>query len=975
MMILRLIRLFVPVFFFVSLMVSHAQWASDPALNNAICRAANDQISPRIISDGRDGAIICWSDSRSRQNYFDIYVQRIDKDGFVRWTVNGVAINTTLTSGKPKIVSDGVGGAIIVWIDSRNGNNDIYAQRIDSSGNVRWAENGVSVATGPTNQGELNLVSDGRNGAIVTYTDATTGFPPTSRIYAQRIDANGALRWGTGTLVSGTLLFSNAPSIASDGSGGAYIGYAYFPRPDYDVYVQRIDSAGAVKWAARGIAIATGSSTQDSPLLVPDGSGNVFLGYLDWGTGTTPVLHFVVLKRDGTIAKTLRVTSTSGDQTNHRLANIGTGLLGIVWEDGRTSGKKRSYAQIIDTLGNKSWTADGVEVSNRAGDQVHPVIISDGSNGVIVAWEDKTSGSSKNDIYAQRISGSGSLLWSDAGVPVTVASNLQSDPWIISDGRNGAILTWDDFRISPTNGEIYVSRILADGTFPIGPPVLTLSSKTVEFGGVDLGTSSTKNITLTNIGGIPLTISSVTSSDPQFSLTPESNTIAPSGNVTAAVKYQPTSKTTANAYIVIQSNSFFAPDTVSVTGWGTGTAAIQTDKSSLNFGNVNIGSSKSLAIKISNPGSDTLTISSITTTNQRFTVTITSRVLPPGASFDDTVRFSPSTPGPVSANLTITSNAPTSPTIVSLSGSGTAQAIMTLDNATISFGDVAMGTSKDTTVTITNTGGDTLRISSFTSGNPFFTLETAITTIPPAGKKTFTLRFTPGAAGPVSTAFTLMSNAVSSPDTINVSGNGVPNNPVISVAPAQLSFGSVEISRKKDLVLTINNTGSAKLTVTAINSTNADFSALVRQFEVPGNGSFDDTIRFIPSALGNRNGILTILSNAGSSPDTVFVDGIGKDLSAVHRLLVFPGAFTLFQNFPNPFNSSTTIRYDLETSARVSLTVVNTLGQVVAHLVDETQHPGVHTVRWTPAGNTPGVYFYIIRVGVYEAFGTMVLMK
>lgn len=975
MMTSRLFRLFVSVFFSVSVMVSHAQWSSDPALNNAICRAGNDQLYPQIVSDGRDGAIICWNDSRSRQNYYDIYAQRIDKDGFVKWTYNGVAISTTLTSGKPKMAADGVGGAIIVWTDTRNGNNDVYAQRIDSSGNVLWTENGVAVATGTTSQGEPNIISDGRGGAIVTYSDATTGFPPTSKIYAQRLDVNGTLRWGTGILLSGTLFFSNAPSIASDGSGGAYIAYAYFPRPDYDVYVQRIDSSGAVKWAARGIAIATGSSTQDSPLLVPDGSGNVFLGYLDWGTGSTPVLQFVFLKRDGTMAAPIRVTSTSGGQTNHNLANIGTGLLGITWEDGRTTGKKQTFAQIIDTNGNKSWTADGVEVSNRAGDQVYPAIISDGTNGVIVAWEDKTLGASQSDIYAQRISGNGSLLWSNSGRPVTTATNLQSHPLMINDGQNGALLTWGDYRVSTSNGDIYASRILADGTLPIGPPVLTLSSNMVEFGGVDLGISSTKNIILTNIGGVPLTISSVTSSDPQFSLTPESNTISPSGNVTAAVKYQPTSKTTANAHIVIQSNSFFAPDTISVSGWGTGTAAIQTDKSSLNFGNVTTGSSKSLALRISNTGSDTLTISNITTTNQRFTVTITSRVLPPGAWFDDTVRFSPTTIGPVSANLTLTSNAPNSPTLVTLSGTGTALVTMTIDRATISFGDVPVGTLKDTSVTITNTGNDTLRITSFTSGNAFFTLETAITAIPPAGKRTFTLRFAPSAAGSISTAFTVVSNAVSSPNTIDVSGNGVTNNPTISFNPLQLSFGSVEVGSKKDLVLTINNTGNAKLTVTAINSTNSDFSALVRQFEVPGNGSFDDTIRFMPSLIGDRSGVLTIASNATTSPDTVLVQGTGTDVQSIQQLQVFPGAFTLFQNYPNPFHPSTTILYDLETSAHVRLTVVNTVGQVVAHLVDDTQHPGVHMVRWTPVGNIPGVYFYVLRVGVYEAFGTMVLMK
>lgn len=974
-MVSRQMRLIVPMFIFASFMVAHAQWSSDPALNNAICRAGNNQNGPRIISDGRGGAIICWYDERIVKNTFDIYAQRIDKDGFVRWIVNGNIVSAALNSqSKPEIVSDDAGGAIIVWTDTRTGENDVYAQRIDSTGNILWTADGVPVATGTTDQADAKITSDGRHGAIVTWNGGTGGFPPTSKIYAQRLDSSGAPRWGTGALVSGTLMFSNVPCIVSDGSGGAYIAYAYFPRPDYDVYAQRVDSSGALQWPSKGVAIATGSTTQDSPALVADGTGKAFLGYLDWGSGSTPVLQVVVLKRDGSTAASLRATSTAGGQTNFQMSSAGTGLLGIAWEDGRVAGKKRAYAQIIDNAGIKSWAADGVEVSNRAGDQATPFIISDGNGGAIVSWGDKTLSAVETDIYAQRISGAGALLWSSAGVAVCTATNGQQYPRMISDGQNGAMITWEDYRPSFSNAEIYASRILADGTFPIGPPLLTFSSKTVSFGAVPLGTTSTKNITLTNTGGIPVTIASVTSSDPQFSLTPGNNTIAPSGNVTAAVKFQPTSKATVNAYIVVQSNSLLGPDTVAVTGWGTATAAIQTDKASLNFGNVKTGSSKSLAIKISNTGNDTLTISSITTTSAKFTVTVASRVLAPGTSFDDTVRFSPTSLGPVSANLTLTSNAPTSPTTVLLTGTGAPEVTLTMNHATISFGDVIVGAYKDTTLTITNTGNDTLRISSFTSGNPRFTEETPITTIAPAGVKTFTLRFAPNAAGPLSTVFTVTSNALSSPDTIRVDGNGV-TNPTISFAPPQLSFGSVSVGSKKDLVLTINNTGGMKLTVTAITSTNADFSALVPQCEVPGGGSFSDTIRFMPSVIAVRNGFLIIASNAATSPDTVLVDGTGTDVQSVPQLQVVPGVFTLFQNYPNPFHPSTTIRYDLETSAPVRVTVFNMLGQVAAILVDETQHPGMHTVQWTPAGCEPGVYFYVLRVGAYETYGTMVLMK
>jgi hypothetical protein len=977
----RIRRVF-PLFFLVPLMLAHvmpahSQWKSDPSLNNAICQEGARQHAPRIVTDGNDGAIICWYDERNSHNSFDIYAQRVDKDGFVRWTVNGIAVCSAPNAQlEPEMVSDGAGGAIIVWTDARNGDNDIFAQRIDSSGKVLWAQDGVPLTFDTSNQANPKLISDGRGGAIVTWNAGTGGFPPGSKIYAQRIDASGTLRWGSQVLVSGTLRFSNVPSIASDGQGGAYIAYAYYPRPEYDVYAQRLDSNGTVLWAARGVGIATGSGTQDSPLLVADGAGNAFLGYLDWGAGSTPNLHVVVLKPDGTQAAAFRATSTSGGQTKHHLSNIGTGLLGIVWEDGRVAGKKRVYAQIIDNTGNKLWTANGVEVSNRSGDQELPYVASDGAGGVFVAWEDKTTSSIESDIYMQRLSGVGAPLWPAAGKAVSTAPRIQMFAQILRVGQNDAIVTWEDFRPSLSNPEIYASKILADGSFPIAPPMLSAAPVTVSFGAVGIGFSSTRNVTLTNSGGEPLTITSITSNDPHFSLTPDNNTIAPSGSVTAVLRFEPTTKTPINATIVVESNSVLGPVSITAGGWGTGTPELETDKSSLNFGNVPTGSSKAMALRISNPGNDTLVISNIASNNPRFTVDVSSMTILPGGSFDDTVRFSPTAAGPVSASLTLTSNAPTSPKTVGLSGTGATELTITIDPADVDFGDVSVGASKDATVTISNNGNEALNISAFTCDDSRFTLETALEPIPAGGAKPFTLRFTPDMPGPMTGTFTVSSNAAGSPHAIPVSGTGVADEAGISFSTMLLTFGEVEVGKDKDLILTVGNPGNATLNVSAITSTNADFSVLPSEFEVPTGGSQDVAVRFAPGVIGDREGWLVITSNAAGSPDTVSLSGMGTDVSAVRQLEAFPGTFTLYQNYPNPFHPSTTIRYDLETAAPVRLTVLNALGKVVATLLDETQAPGLHVAQWIPdARSTPGVYFYVLRVGARESFGTMVLMK
>lgn len=970
----RIRRLF-PLLLLFPVMFAHAQWRSDPALNNVICQEGARQHAPKIVTDGDDGAIICWYDERNAQYSFDIYAQRIDKDGFVRWTVNGNAVCSQPGAQlDPEMISDNAGGAIIVWTDARNGNNDIYAQRIDGNGQVMWAKDGVALTVDTSNQANPKITTDGRGGAIIVWNQGTGGFPPGSKIYAQRIDANGNLKWGAGVLVSGTLRFANAPSIATDGKGGAYFAYAYYPRPDYDVYAQRVDSSGAVLWAAKGVVVASGSSTQDSPMLAPDGAGNVVLGYAEWGSGSIPELHIVLLRPDGTQIANFKATSTNGGQSKHHLANIGTGLVGIAWEDGRNAGKKKAFAQVVDNTGAKLWSANGMEVSTRTGDQVTPFVAGDGAGGLLLAWEDKTKGALETDIYAQRLDPNGAPVWAATGVPVGTSPKISMFPQILLVGQGESIMTWEDFRPSTSNPEIYASKILADGSFPVGGGMLSVSPNSLSFGPVGMGFSSTKNVTLTNSGGQPVVISSITSSDPHFTLTPDNSTIAPSATVNAAVRFSPTAKAPINATITIESNSVLGPVTLAVSGSGTGAPELETDKLSLNFGNVATGSSKAMALRITNVGNDSLIISSIAANNARFTVDVAAKSLAPGEFLDDTIRFSPTATGQVTGTLTITSNSPTSPKTIALSGIGTAELTMTIDPDDIDFGDVPVGSSKDATVTITNNGNESLNITAFTCDDSHFTLETALENIPAGGSKAFTLRFTPDAAGAVNGTFSVTSNAAGSPHSIAVRGTGTAD-AGMTFSTLQMAFGDVKVGEHKDLVLTVSNGGNATLSVTSVASSNADFSLPVTAFDVPAGGSEDVTVRFTPSVLGDRSGTLTFTSNATGAQNEVSVSGKGTDVSAIRQLRSFPGAFTLYQNYPNPFRPSTTIRYDLETAAPVRLTVLNTLGQVVATLVDESQTPGKHVAQWSPTGHAPGLYFYTLRVGARESFGTMVLMK
>jgi hypothetical protein len=88
-----------------------------------------------------------------------------------------------------------------------------------------------------------------------------------------------------------------------------------------------------------------------------------------------------------------------------------------------------------------------------------------------------------------------------------------------------------------------------------------------------------------------------------------------------------------------------------------------------------------------------------------------------------------------------------------------------------------------------------------------------------------------------------------------------------------------------------------------------------------------------------------------------------------------PTRFSLNQNFPNPFNPSTTIRYGLPARSHVSLTVFNTLGQQISVLQDGEQEAGYNEAQFNATNLSSGVYFYRIQAGDFVQTKRLLLLR
>ena len=331
------------------------QWTID---GEPICTAAGNQSMQQITSDNFGGAIIAWSDGRNGGPDADIYIQRINSIGTAQFPTNGVAVCTaSYFQGSPKLVSDGNNGVIITWNDSRSNDGfaDIYAQRISSTGLVYWPNNGVLICNANNNQNDPKIVADGTGGAIICWFDNRNGNP---NIYAQKVNATGLNQWAVnGISVCSASFYQGFQQIISDNSGGAYITWED-RRSGFgsgsDIYAQKINTTGLPQWTVDGIAVCSSAPVQKNPQLCLNNSGNVVITWQDdynniYAQAVTPTATFLWTINGEIVSNAINV------QANPQLVSSANEII-IAWDDTRNSNYDIYASKLLNngTLSTKS---------------------------------------------------------------------------------------------------------------------------------------------------------------------------------------------------------------------------------------------------------------------------------------------------------------------------------------------------------------------------------------------------------------------------------------------------------------------------------------------------------------------------------------------------------------------------------------------------------------------------------------------
>jgi hypothetical protein len=594
-----------------------------------------------------------------------------------------------------------------------------------------------------------------------------------------------------------------------------------------------------------------------------------------------------------------------------------------------------------------------------------------------------------------------------------------------------------------------------------GHPVSMFSTKALSFGNVNAGLTKTDSLMLFNIGAAPLQITSVVASDTLFKVSPQTGSVNPGDSLKFYVTFAPIAAGVHTAQLLFASNTPAGVDTVTATGTGVqaGFLAVPT---SLVYGSIEVGKSKTDTVQVTNVSSAVqLVIDSVTVDNAAFTVTPGALTIGPSSSQPYEITFHPSAKGAVAGNVVFFHNGPTLRDTVRVSGSGyVREPIILVTPSSLNFGRVLSGLSMTDTLTVRNSGNDSLFVTAVTSSDTEFIVSPASARIDTGASAIFTVKFTPTGAGTKNADIVFANNSALPFDTVKATAIG---DVVLPIATAHLDSGMVVtvegiVTRTAGAFTRIQDTtGGIVVYATAgtsswydsvasgyinkgdlirITSTVSVFRGLVelsrgdiisftrlsRNNPVPlpkvltlaeiaangekyesqlirvdnvtisGTGAFaaattysitdpsdqsgavalrtgnlgDTRIIGLPIPIAPANIICVLGQFTASSPN------IGYQLQPIDSTDVtstvgipmemgIPDHFALENNYPNPFNPSTTIQYALPKQSRVTLRIYSILGTEVATLVDEVQDAKYYRVTWKGT-NVNGVS---VASGVY----------
>ncbi len=435
-----------------------------------------------------------------------------------------------------------------------------------------------------------------------------------------------------------------------------------------------------------------------------------------------------------------------------------------------------------------------------------------------------------------------------------------------------------------SNGNIQNIQLSGTGTTTLNAQ-LAISTTSLAFGNVTVGSASTQPVTMTSTGTSPVTIRAAVVTGSGFTI-PGSTFplyLNPGQSTTMNVKFDPAATGVAAGQLTLQSDSS-ANSTAVVSLSGAGTSApnpqLTASTAALTFDKVTVGSASTQPVTLTSTGTAPVTIRGAGVSGRGFAVSgVTLPVtLNPGQSVTAHVKFAPDSAGVEDGALTIQSNSSANGTAtVNLSGTGTSAAMpqLSISTGAITFGNVTVGSTSTQPVTLTSTGTAPVTISAAkVTGKNFAVSGSSFpVTLSPNQSVTLELKFEPSSTGAEHGQLRIQSDSsTNSTAVVSLSGTGTAaTTPQLSISTAALTFGSVTVDSSSSQSVTLTSTGTAPVTVNGATVTGSGFAVSGATFPVTLNPSQSVSLKvqFSPSSASAASGRLTVQSDSSTNSTAV----------------------------------------------------------------------------------------------------------
>ncbi len=435
-----------------------------------------------------------------------------------------------------------------------------------------------------------------------------------------------------------------------------------------------------------------------------------------------------------------------------------------------------------------------------------------------------------------------------------------------------------------THGTIKFSSDASNASLPLAVEGTGVSSETVtaspsivSFGQVAIGTAPTAAVVLTNVTSSAVNLSALQATGAGFSVSGPTFplTLGAGKSVTLNVAFAPQSASLAGGSLFVSGPRV----TVPLSGTGAAPGQLTANPGTLNFANVQVGSSQAQSATLTNSGGSSLTVSQATLPGTSFTLGGLALPLTLGAGQSATVSvvFAPQSTGSSSGNIAFTSNASTPAVNLPVSGTAVTPGTLTANPTSLALGSVQVGNSTSVSETLTNTGGSSVTISQANVTGAIFSLSglTLPLTLTSNQSVTFTATFTPTGAGALNGSLSVVSNASNSPLSVALAGTGTATGQ-LAASPTSLSFGNVTVGAGSPLTGSLTASGASVTVASAsLNSSEFVLSGISLPVTLAAGQSTPFTLTFTPQASGATSASLSFSSNASNSSAVQSMTGTG----------------------------------------------------------------------------------------------------